>query len=466
VEPAPSDASVLDVDAPDEGLDRDPEVVDHPTPMTSRRWWWWVGGITAVGFVIRLVSVLGDQHRIPGGDSAYYFHAARLLVEGKGFINPSLYALPAHHAVQTSSWPPLFVFISAVPQALGFHSYLADRLWLCVFGSLAMVLVACAGKEIGGRRLGLIAAALVAIYPNIWMSIDVGLSETMTPIVVAWVLWMAYRFWRRPSLRTTIWFAISIGITMLGRDELSLLAVLLFVPLVLLARSLPWRRRFELIGIGALIMVLCVAPWVGFNLSRFDKPVFISTGFGITLASANCPATYTGFSAGYWSFACAVATPLNHHADESVQSSEAQAYATKIIRAHLGEMPQVEADRLGRAFGLFRPLQQISLDSTVETRPYHWALAGLGMYYVLVVSALGGTWVLMRRKIPVFPLWVVGLNVVVSVLITFGNTRYRTPIEVPLVLLSSALYAFGFEKLKTRRTASPPLAEPVSVAAS
>jgi hypothetical protein len=169
------------------------------------------------------------------------------------------------------------------------------------------------------------------------------------------------------------------------------------------------------------------------------------------LASANCDQTYSGFGAGYWSFECAAATPVNPHADESVQEEEARSHALHYVDTHLSELPQVELDRLGRAFGLFRPLQQIRLDSTVETRPYRWALLGLGMYYVLFVTALGGTWVLRRRKIIVFPLWVVGLNVVVSTMIAFGDTRYRTAFEVPLVLLSAVVVDVALGSIADRR---------------
>ena len=73
------------------------------------------------------------------------------------------------------------------------------------------------------------------------------------------------------------------------------------------------------------------------------------------------------------------------------------------------------------------------------------------MYYVLFAAALGGTWVLRRRRIPVFPLWAVGLNVAISVMLTFGNTRYRTPFEVPLVLLAAALFGYGADAFDARR---------------
>jgi 4-amino-4-deoxy-L-arabinose transferase-like glycosyltransferase len=400
------------------------------------RWQLWLGFWTAVGLAIRIGSVLGRPHRTAGGDAYYYHAAANLLVEGKGFINPFLY-YGAHHSVQTAAFPPGFVFLLAPAALVGLKSYFAQRIWCCVIGAGAIAVGGITGREIAGRRVGLIAAALLAVYPNIWMSDEIGLSETLTPLLVALVLLTAYRFWRRPGLRAVIWFGLSIGVATLGRDELALLGLFVLVPMVLLANTLSWRRRVSLVAVGALTAFLLVAPWVGYNMSRFKNPVFISNGLGVTLASANCNQTYYGPMEGYWAWECALAAPINHSVDESVQGSEAQKYAMDYIRSHEGRLVTVELAREGRAFAFFHPVQQIGLDSRVETRPYHWALLGLAMYYAMVGLSIGGIVILRRRRIPVWPLLAVGLEVVVSTALTFGNTRYRTPFEVSLVLLSA-----------------------------
>jgi 4-amino-4-deoxy-L-arabinose transferase-like glycosyltransferase len=401
-----------------------------------RRWWLWLGFWTLVGLGIRLGTVLGRPHRVAGGDSYYYHNAANLLVEGKGFINPFLYN-GAHQTVQTASFPPGFVFVLAAAAVVGFKSYFAQRIWCCIIGAAAIGVCGLTGREIAGRRVGLIAAALIAVYPNIWMSDELALSESLSPLLVAVVLLMAYRFWKRPGLRTVLWFGLSIGVTALARDELSLLGLFILVPMVLMANTLSWRRRLALLGVGAAAGVLVVAPWVGYNMSRFNNPVFISSGLGVTLASTNCKVVYYGPMEGYWAWECALAAPINHSQDESVQGSEAESYALKYVRAHEGRLPVVETARLGRAFGLYHPVQQIQLDSRVETRPYHWALLGLGMYYAMLALSAAGVVILRRRRIPVLPLLAVGVDVIVSVALTFGNTRYRTPFEVSLVLLSA-----------------------------
>ena len=148
----------------------------------GRLWWPWLALWTAVGLGIRLATVFGRPNRVAGGDAYYDHNAANLLVAGHGFINPFLYyPHDLHHQVQTASWPPLFVFVLVAASLVGAKSFFAQRIWCCIVGAGAIVLCGYVGREIGGRRVGLIAALLVAVYPNIWMSDELGLSETLSP---------------------------------------------------------------------------------------------------------------------------------------------------------------------------------------------------------------------------------------------------------------------------------------------
>ncbi len=428
---------------------------------TVRRWWIWLGAIAASSLVIQVLSVVGRRSRVPGGDSYYYWAAARLLVEGHGFINPFAWNQTGvhsslminghmHSVVQTANWPPLFTLLLTIPHVFGLNTFFETRLYCCVLGAGAIVLVGLAARAIGGPRVGLVAAAVCTLNPNLWMSSDLALSEVMTPGLVAWVLWMTWRFWKNPSWRTAIWLGLSLGVSMLGRDELALLSVLIAVPLVLLVRQATWRHRIALLATTAALALAVVGPWAIYNSSRFDKPVFISSGLGVTLASANCDATWYGETAGYWSMPCALASGFDPRADESVQSGQEQAHATKYIKAHLGDLPKVELIRLGRAFGFYKPAQQIKLDSMIETRPYHWAMVGLGFWYALLALSLVATWVMRKRRMLLFPLWMVGLNAVCSVLLTFGNTRYRIPFEAPLGIMGAVALVWIFDRLRGR----------------
>ena len=217
---------------------------------------------------------------------------------------------------------------------------------------------------------------------------------------------------------------------------------------------------------------------MGYNFSRFDKPVYISDGLGPTLASANCGITYSGTYEGYWSLDCmkGVVYKYTPTADESVNYANAEKVGMKYIRDHESELPAVTLARIGRGFGFFHPLQQVRLDSFVETRPYRWALVGLGMYYAFLALSIGGTIVLRRRRIPSFPLWAVGVDVLSVFILSFGQTRYRITFEVSLVLMSAVQIEWFWSKLFPARRHSktttgdealqpPELADPVPVGA-
>jgi 4-amino-4-deoxy-L-arabinose transferase-like glycosyltransferase len=433
-----------------------------PGRLSDRqRYWWWLSVWTLVGLGIRLGTVYGRPHRTPGGDPGYAFGVANLLVAGKGFINPLAYNHHNQHVVlQAAGWPPLWAFVLTVPVFFGFHTFFAARIWSCVIGAATIVVCGMAGKEIGGRRVGLIAALLIAVYPNIWMNVELASSETLSPLLVALILWTAYRFWHRPTGWNIAALGASIGLGALGRDELGLLFLLILVPLVLMVRSAAWRKRIGMLAIGAAMAGVVVMPWVGYNLSRFTDVVTISDGLGPTLASSNCGVTYSGMAEGYWSVACIEGFHTNPHVDESVTSSQEQAMGLKYIRAHESRFAVVELARLGRGFAFFHPVEQVQYDSLIETRPYHWALVGLGMYYVLLALSLGGSVILRRRKILIFPLWAVALDVASVFLISFGQTRYRVTFEVSLVILASVQLEWVWSKLWRRRPPADGVASP------
>jgi 4-amino-4-deoxy-L-arabinose transferase-like glycosyltransferase len=424
-----------------------------PDPATQgRRFWPWLAVWTTVGLGIRLASVYGRPDRTPGGDPGYAHGVANLLVAGKGFINPLAYSYHAqHHILQTAQWPPLWTFCLTAPILFGFHSFFAARIWSCIIGAATIIVCGLAGREIAGRRVGLITALIIALYPNIWMNVELASSETLSPLLVGLVLWTAYRFWRHPGLWNVAALGASIGLGALGRDEISLLLLFIFVPLVLIVRSADWRRRVTLLVVGGAMAGVIVFPWVGYNLSRFDKVVTISDGLGPTLLSANCGVTYSGPLEGYWSWQCVKNIHVDPRVDESVNNGADQTLGENYIRAHEGQLPRVTLARIARGLGLFHPMEQVRLDSVVETRPLGWAEVGLGMYYAVAALSIGGLVILRRRRILIFPILAVGLDVLFVFIVGFGQTRYRVTFEVCLAILASVQLEWLWARLTPGR---------------
>ena len=161
------------------------------------------------------------------------------------------------------------------------------------------------------------------------------------------------------------------------------------------------------------------------------------TSSGVTLASANCNQTYHGRLLGYWSFACTgAATPRRKDASAADQEPAGSRPSTT-SNTTLGQVPAVVAARFGRAFGVFVPWQEIDLEWARIGRPRLPATIGLFAYYGLVVFAVGGAVVLRRRRVTLYPAAVILAEVALVAIAIFGQTRYRTPLDVVLVVLAA-----------------------------
>ncbi len=388
-----------------------------------------------LGLAVRLATLWHQKLPPAISDPGSYHLEANHLVAGLGWIKPYPYEITGVR-LQSAFFPPLFPVVLAMASLVGAKTFLAHRIWCCLIGTAGVVLGAYTGRAIGGRRVGLIAAALIAVYPNLWMSDAMVMSEALSPLVVLGVLLATYHFWKQPTIPRMVLVGATVGVAALARDELALLAALIVLPLALLCPGWSWPRRGLLVAVGLAASAVVVGPWIGFNLSRFDRPVFISTGLGATLAGGNCDATYHGPRTGLYSFDCVASVPVSSGADESVQEAQEQQAAIRYATRHAGALPRVVEARVGRAFGFYDPIAQIRQDAS-SGRPLHWAYAGLAMYYALAVLAVLGARRLRRLGVPIFPLVVIGVDVVAAVILTWGETRYRAPFEISLVLLAA-----------------------------
>src|SRR6202165_4692069 len=217
--------------------------------------------IVVGAFALRVFSVLHwYRHPVIWGDTFYYHNAANLLVEGKGFINPFSYFLH-HQTVPTADFPPLYIFYLSAASLVGAKSYFAHEIWTCFLGTATVALVGLAAREVAGKRVGILAAALAAVYPNIWINDGLVHAESMSMFMVALMVLVSYRFWRNPRALTALTLGVVIGLSALARDELLLLVPLVMLPLTLLARYRPgsvpvpaWEGSSRLLPADAAVL--------------------------------------------------------------------------------------------------------------------------------------------------------------------------------------------------------------------
>jgi 4-amino-4-deoxy-L-arabinose transferase-like glycosyltransferase len=420
---------------------------EAPAPSTlGRRFFLGLVAFSGFGLVVRVVYVLTVTRfsKGPISDEFYYVGQSAELVAGKGFVTPVVGGASALH-------PPLTVLVvtpatwlfgvpaGAVPQ----------RITMALLGAVAVGVIGWLAAVVAGPRVGLIAAFLAAVYPNLWIPSGIVMSETLAVLITALILLATYRMIRHPSWVSAVLLGLGCGAAALTRSELAAFVVLLLIPAVLMTRRLSGRARLGLGALGIVVATLVVAPWIARNMATFRDPTYLSTGDGGLLLGANCDPTYSGPLIGYWSLPCSVAVAASK--DPSVLSARQDHAARDYVGHHLGRLPVVIAARVGRIWDVFRPFQTARFDS-FEGRPLNASWAGIWAFWVLAPLAVVGFVLLGRTGARRWPLLMPALLVTLLAAGAYGIIRFRAPAEVSIVVLAAVALDAGWRALATRRS--------------
>jgi peptidoglycan/LPS O-acetylase OafA/YrhL/4-amino-4-deoxy-L-arabinose transferase-like glycosyltransferase len=420
----------------------------QPAPDAARpgvrRFGWWLAGITVAGLAVRLVYVVGWRTPWPViGDPYYYHQGANLLADGEGYVHPYQFLLFGVR-LPGADHPPGFMTVLAGFSWIGLRSFFQHQIVSCLIGACGVAAMGAAGRRIAGERVGLIVAMLAALSPNLFYFDAMVVSESLMVLTTAAVLWATYRWWDQPTLRSALVFGVVIGVAALVRSESILLGPLLAVPLVWWRRrgaaraggpARGWAAWAPQLGAAGLAAAVVIAPWVGYNLSRFEEPTTLSAQLDQTLGTANCETVYEGDRVGYWSLACIQETEhLVPEGDASVQGRGFRELAFDYAREHQDRVPYVVAARVGRTFGLYQPQEQLLLDTSVDQKEIVLGQVGMVLWYGIAAAGGIGLIGLRRAGRPIFPIVAVVGSVVVVVALVYGNTRFRLPAELALMV--------------------------------
>lgn len=389
-----------------------------------------VVGITAGGGAWRLVMLI-SKWNIPlaYSDAWYYSLQAINNAHGKWFREASG-PLAGWGVLPGAEHPPLTSLV-VTPASLLSHPVFWQRATITLLGIVIVPLIALVGRRVGGRLVGVIAAAIAAVYPNLWLSDSLVMSETVMLLMVVVVLLVALCHRDRFDLRSAALLGVAIGIAGYARSEL-----LLYAPLLALigVRTRPRREWLQRAAVIVATAVVMVAPWVAYNTSRFDAVVLMSTNEGSTWLGANCPATYAGPLIGEWSLDCLADGPGPAGENTAQRSIRRRREAISFARAHVSRLPLVAAARVLRGSDLLGLSENVRADVGEERA--RWAVwVGMVGWWILAPMAAFGLWRVRRgvRFIVLVP--VVGVAVVTVVF--YGSHRLRAPIE-PAVVIGAA----------------------------
>jgi hypothetical protein len=260
------------------------------------------------------------------------------------------------------------------------------------------------------------------------------------------VILTAYQAWEKPSAGRFALVGGAIGLATLARAEAFMLVGLLVLPLAAWAPKVAGvRARLGRFAMGAGAFVLVVSPWVVANMIRFEEPAVLSTQMGPTLEAAYCEDTFYGHNLGSWSLGCI--TDWGDR-DRSVLDRLSRQNAMDYLDEHRDRLPRVLVARVMRTFNLAHVSDQVNFDWFAEARPINASWAAVGSFWLLGLAGIVGVVVLRRRGVPSFPLLSTVANVVITVLVFYGSTRFRSPAEPAIVLLAAVAVDATIRRLR------------------
>ncbi len=408
--------------------------------------------IALAGLQYRIWYDVWERGRLRlNGDAAYYHWQANDLAHGLWFIDPGQYHWYGRITPSAGHPPVYLLYLAGVSKFIG-QSELTHRLASCLLGGIAIFVIGMIGRELGDDRVALLSAVGAAVYAQLWINDEMLMSESAYVLTSALMVWWAIRFWKQPTTGRAALMGAGIALAALTRAEAALLFPLLALPYALLKRNGDWRTRIRYVvvsfGVGALLM----APWIGFNLTRFQKPVLMSNGIGSVLMVANCDQTYSGPFFGYWSINCAAGLE-NLKGDESQKEVVWRKRGLDYIRAHESRYPIVTAARVARMWGVWTPSrvsQGIQYDGLLEGRGVWQMRLATDQYYVLLVIGLAGLWLLYKRRQPILPFIAIAATITFTAATTFGITRYRAPVDAMLPVLAAIAIVQVMDRWRSR----------------
>lgn len=413
-----------------------------PQPPLERRVQVILAGLVALGAMARIVWVLVAAQSPQGlRDPALYLILGEQVANGEGYV------YPGGEGGVTAYYPPGY------PLALGGLGWLVGLLpgefslfGLAVAFNVVLSVVTIAMVFELGRRLvsvpvGLVAAGIVAFWPNLIFHTGVILTETLFLFLLVAMLLVALatpEVARAPGR----WRIVATGL-LLGMIGMVRPTALVVAPLFLV---LWWRagvvtalRRTGLVGFAVLLVVL---PWTARNALRMDSVVLISTNMGDNLCMGHHPG-----ATGTYSFA------PDHHCFAGLHSGERPEFEIRRQSETLDRaFTHMRADP-GQIVGLMPAKLRYTLDSDADGlaaasdygEQHLFGSTGMDVlrsmanaYYAVVgVLGIGGVVLLILHRDPArrrLFLLLAGAVQLVPPLLTFGDPRFKLPLYPTLAV--------------------------------
>jgi dolichyl-phosphate-mannose-protein mannosyltransferase len=401
-----------------------------------------LAALLAVALVLRVGLVATTTEYVPSGDAADYdFHAAYITEHGE--YPPTALAAPGS---PSAFRPPAYPHLLAAVYEVSGKRWTAGRLAGALLGTAAVLVVFLIGELAFGRRAGLAAGGLAAVFPPLVFLSGALVSENLFVPLVLGAVYAALRF--RPSGGRLGWSLLAgalCGLAALTRTN----GILVLLPVAIACwppgRWRPRPRALAAPALAVLAALAVIAPWTVRNALAFGELVPVSTQSGYTLAGAwNAEAAADGplqAATRLPDTQVPALRPLFHRPgkEEPKLDRELRRRAREFAGDHVGYLPEATRLNLLRMVGIggdpaFTDGWNGELDLTAPRR----RIAGLGLAILAALALLALARRAGRERLRRAPawLWLVPLLLLASTVPLLGKPRYRAAVDPFVVLVA------------------------------
>jgi 4-amino-4-deoxy-L-arabinose transferase-like glycosyltransferase len=420
--------------------------------------------IVLLALVVRVAVIAADSGYQPANDAFEYDYLARSIAAGDGYPRSGYLLQGGPTAIRGPGYP----YLLAAVYALSGDSVTIGRLLGAALGALAVLLLYLVAKRIWGRRIGLTAAAMAAIFPPLVLISRELWSESLFIVLELAALLCVLNF--RRSGGALRWAALAgalCGLAALTRN--TAFALLICIPLGVWIERPRFRPKSLLAPAVVLACAaLTIAPWALRNAARFDRFAPLTTSGGITAAGVYNETSYgESETHGAWRDPQIVPRfrPLFATAgiDEAEVDTTLRREARRFAWQHPSYVAEVFGWNLARMFELAggsvvdfdgRALDERGIGSADPTAER------IGIAIAAMLAALGA-FALVRSgsqkvgeapHIPRGPLflWLIPILMIIVTASLNGLPRDRLPTDPFLLILAAIGFTWLWDRLRPR----------------
>lgn len=412
---------------------------------------WALALILALALCLRVIYTLQSADNPyfanPTMDAAYHLDWAEALLAGQPFVEGAYFRAPVY---------PWFL-------ALLLEVCDGNLLWVRFLqagvGTLSVALVFAVARRAFGWTSAWLAALGAATY---WMLIYFD-AELLLPVLEVpsclWVLLAGLRWSERPNAFRAWQWGLALGCAAIVRPNVLLLAPCLAVWLVGQSQA-AWTARLRVLALGALGMLLPIAPITLHNGLVGKDWALISTQGGVNLWIGNNPqsngqsAIVPGTRADWWGgYYDSIAQAEIAEGRELKGSEVSDHYVGRVLQ-WWREEPWSALRLLLHKLRLFLLRYELGNNQDEDFFALHFGpilrYLPLGWWCLAPLAALGLWWSRARWR-ELFVLHAFVLVYSASVVLFFVNARFRVPLLPPLLIFAAYALVQWYHALQQRQ---------------